>query len=164
MRKKRSSTMRKALNNSSWMVLASILLGVSLEFFASKAASKLLAIADPSLLYTLIGILFSVGVGLSVSFSYNDIQDESFYNDLNNDIKKITYTFISLFFLSTFIFFIYQSNKDYCLQTISKTQLLLLTSSIFFLILVVLWMAVMFLGIYKIKSDLDTERRKESRK
>lgn len=155
---------KKVLRNTLGILLISTLLGCLFQFWWVELGVKWLTNNNFTLLYTLIGILFSVGISLAVSFTYNDIKNESYYISLDFDIKTITYSFVSIFFLSTFIFIMNPLTPNLSPSDLNIIQSLTLKSSNILLLLTILWMTLMFLNIYKLKSDLDKTRREELKK
>ena len=111
-----------------------------------------------SYVYAVTGILFSLGVSITISFEYSDIHDNNYYKKLSDDLAHIVYLLITTFFTSTFLFFlgwfgVFDGNHKY-LKLLSFTPLT-------FQIIAIAWMSFIFLQLFKLKKDLNDQRRKK---
>lgn len=80
-------------------------------FLVSCVAAALLAYFEISVetniistLFNTIGIVFSIGMGLIVTFSINGVENEDYILAIRKNIKKIRQRFITLFSICTILF------------------------------------------------------------
>jgi hypothetical protein len=57
-----------------------------------------------STVYGVSGIMFSVGIGLIVTFNMNGIKNKKFISDIRGNISKVRRSFILYFSISTFAY------------------------------------------------------------
>ena len=112
-------------------------------------------------LYAVTGILFSVGVSTTISFEYSDIINDNYYHKLTLDLSYIVHVFLAIFFTATLLFMI-GINLKLSLNTSPLFFIKLATFTPFaFQAIASLWMSYIFLQLYKLKRDLNNERRKK---
>lgn len=109
-------------------------------------------------LYAVTGILFSLGVSMTISFEYSDIHDNNYYRKLSVDLTHIVYLLIATFFTSTIflllgVFETLDENNGY-LKSLTFTPLT-------FQIVSIGWMSLVFLKLFRLKKDLIDQRRKK---
>lgn len=71
-----------------------------------------------STLYTVVGIVFSVGIGFVSTFDLKDVVNKKFLTEIRLSITKTRNSFISFFALSTIILLVFQYGKDVALPIV----------------------------------------------
>ncbi len=66
-----------------------------------------------STLYTIVGIMFSIALGLLVTFNLQGITNKSLIIKLRNNIKSVRFSYIKYFSTSTFLYILEKLLKDY---------------------------------------------------
>lgn len=135
-----------------------ILLTISsaLGYFFEKLNVPLPSNGSPffTYLYAVVGILFSLGISMSISFEYSDIYDNNYYSRLSKDLTHIVHLLIAIFFISTLLLLLGvfgALNIDF--KPIAFMPLTFQITSI-------AWMSYIFLRLYRLKKDLNDQRRK----
>lgn len=116
-----------------------------------------------STLYTVSGIMFSVGISLVISFRLSEITNEQFLQQCSLNLKNIRNNFIIYFFVSTLLYLSssYLSKLDVKLIIIVDLFLSFISALIFFIIV---YFVLNFLEVNKLQEDIAKKIREEKRK
>lgn len=119
-------------------------------------------------IFSITGIMFSVGIGLIVTFNFNQIRNKKIILNLRRNLKKVRNSYIVFFGLSTlwYILDYYIRKADLFFTEIhlASNISLQLNLSIFFLLCMlcsILYFILNFLSIQKLNDDLLDEINKE---
>ena len=82
-----------------FIFLVSCVVAALLAYFEISVETNII-----STLFNTIGIVFSIGMGLIVTFSINGVENEDYILTIRKNIKKIRQRFIILFSICTILF------------------------------------------------------------
>lgn len=142
------------LKNSAIIILASLALSIPLSFLPDSISTQ-----STSVIYTIIGILFSVGMSVAISFDLSDISNDRYYLSIKKDLKKTVISLIIGIGLATMVYII--PFQD--LLTQLTTSPFLFFTPLSTLLLISAWMLYIFYALFEYKSDL-SEHKRNSRK
>ncbi len=116
-----------------------------------------------STLYTVVGIMFSVGIGLIVSFNLQGVRNVKFIRTVRGGLNKVRNWYIALFAISTVLFVFYEYFRP--VSTVAfwdihfSFNLSALTSGI--LLYSIFYFIINFLSIQKLSYDVFDEVNKK---
>lgn len=142
------------LKNSAIIILASLALSIPLSFLPDSISTQ-----STSVIYTIIGILFSVGMSVAISFDLSDISNDRYYLSIKKDLKKTVISLIIGIGLATMVYII--PFQDLLAQL--TTSPFLFFTPLSTLLLISAWMLYIFYALFEYKSDL-SEHKRNSRK
>ena len=116
-----------------------------------------------STLYTVSGIMFSVGISSVVNFDLGSVVNEKALNYFSNNLKRVRGKLILYFSLSTcfYLCFDYLLSLDMNLEWIKRLLLAFFSSGIGFSII---YFLLNFLDVHKLKDEITKQVRKEKNK
>lgn len=109
-------------------------------------------------MFNVLGIMFSVALGQVLTFSFSDITNEDFVSQHRNQLSEIQNTFITLFAFATAFFFL--SGKNITIKNISIIKFSANTFFGCFDIFFIIYFVVNFIGLVKLRNDIDDLIRK----
>lgn len=123
---------------------------------------------DPSListLYTVSGIMFSIGLGLIVTFNMNGVKNKSYIVEIRKNLNSVRNSFLFYFSLSTIamIITLYTPKNDITLYNAFSFDIVLnyhMTMCLF-VAFSILFFIINFLDVQKLNQDLFDELNKE---
>ncbi|MCT4054924.1 hypothetical protein HZQ16_07460 [Elizabethkingia anophelis] len=77
-------------------------------------------------LYTVLGIMFSIGLGLVVTFNLSGVKNRQFIISIRNNLKELRSLYISYFTISTFFYLIesqLRANKNNIIHIIETSKI-----------------------------------------
>lgn len=110
-------------------------------------------------LYTVVGVMFSVGMSLIISVSTNNVQNIEAKKDIRKRMKIVTHNYVLFFAIITFFFILFnanntQQNKDvltiYKWMAIRKTDFITLLSA-----MGIIYYVVNFLTTQKMNREIE---------
>ncbi len=131
-----------------------------------------LSISDITLniLYGVIGVLFSVGMSLIISFNSSNLNNPIHKKSIRDSIHDVRNSFLCIFSVSTFFFVAYSLMDDNC-QThvwINKENIMLTStwplSVLLFLIYSVIALIKSYVELQKLFEDIEDKMQKEKKK
>jgi len=118
-----------------------------------------------STIFTIAGIMFSVGIGLIVTFNPSGVKNKDYLRELRSNIQNIRNSFLLHFCLLSVYFIINQYVADKKHDLHIKTPIEITFSfSIFFCLLMIyssIYFVVNFLEIQKLNNDIFDKLNKE---
>lgn len=113
-------------------------------------------------IFTVMGIMFSIGMGLIVTFNLSSVKNKHILGVLRNKIKSLQESFITLFSFSTSIYIIEYFFRDQKtnLNTFTfniKENLIIMNLSIFslvFILLTIVYFIINFTKLQKLNNDI----------
>lgn len=139
-----------------------IILLVSLSSFVHYSPKEYLM----STVYGVSGIMFSVGIGLIVTFNMNGIKNKKFISDIRSNISKVRRSFILYFSISTFAYILNSILVD---NKLLKTSISVLSKDVdiyfslpicLIMIYSIIFFVVNFYQIQKLNEDIYDEMNK----
>ncbi|WP_295154854.1 hypothetical protein [uncultured Brachyspira sp.] len=109
-------------------------------------------------LFSVIGIVFSVGYSIIISFSLKGIRNEKYLNKFKNNINDISMT-LSTYFVTSII--IYMVSKLEFLNMFKKLYLFIKIDSIFILVYFIIFFTYNFYLIQKTKMQIEEQLNRE---
>lgn len=125
-----------------------------------------------STVFTVAGIMFSIGLGLIVTFVPNGIKNKSYLKTIRQNITEVRNSFLSHFSLTTFYYILnqYFFNYEFVFQWVDKINIAFSVS--IFLCLLMIYSSIFFIAnfiqIQKLNNDIfdkvseEQERRKDA--
>lgn len=142
-------TIYAVLKNSVIIIIASLLLSFPLSFIPPIISEK-----TTGIIYTVIGILFSVGMSIAISFDLSDISNDRYYLSIKKDLKKIAIGLILGVGIATLV---YIAPLQELLTHMIKP--LYFFTPLSTLLLISVWMLYIFYALFEYKSDLSEHKR-----
>lgn len=108
-------------------------------------------------MYTVSGIMFSIGMGVICTFIPNKVKNKKYYNIIKNDINKIRNSYVAWFAAVTIIYSTYQILENWQFNlNFSNLQISFNLSFLcfFFTILSICYFCINFFGIQKLIFDI----------
>lgn len=139
-----------ALKNSVIVIVASLILSILL----SHIIPPVIAEKTVGILYTVIGILFSVAMSIAISFDLSDIANDRYYFSIKKDLKKIVVGLIIGISVATLVYI--TPLQEFLTQATGVSYLFTPLST---LILISAWMLYIFYSLFEYKSDLSEHKR-----
>lgn len=145
------------------------IINVFIIIIISLFASSLMSVRpDPSListLYTVSGIMFSIGLGLIVTFNMNGVKNKSYIVEIRKNLNSVRNSFLFYFSLSTIamIITLYTPKNDITLYNAFSFDIVLnyhMTMCLF-VVFSILFFIINFLDVQKLNQDLFDELNKE---
>ncbi|MDR3706619.1 MAG: hypothetical protein P4L28_12030 [Paludibacteraceae bacterium] len=137
-----------------------ILFIIFLSLFFSSILTISLSDFFISTIFNVSGILFSVGLGLIVTFDINDVKNKSFIKEIRNNLNGVRNSFIFYFSLSVFCYIIdkyLRDNKIFVWNINIYDIYIKLNWSVLFCLLMfysIFYFIINFLSIQKLKNDI----------
>ena len=103
--------------------------------------------------YTVSSIMFSIGMGLIVTFSLDGIKNKSYITHIRFNILNVRKSFIIYFILST-LFYICCQCFDNTIVIYKNIKVFLIIFTYLFILLSILYYVVNFIAIQKLKDDI----------
>lgn len=139
-------------------VLALVFAFLSFKFDRNTIAS----------VYNVSGIMFSVGMGLLVTFKLDGVRNRVYIEKIRNNISLLEKSFIAWFVVSTAIFTFYDCipDKHIDLWKVSTLNLNCLANcfTLFFILVAIIYYVVNFLEVQKLNNDIFDRINKETSK
>lgn len=109
-----------------------------------------------STLFTVNGIMFSIGLGLIASFNMSGIKNKAYITSIRSNIKKVRNLFMLLFSFSACSFIISLLAKQPIMMTVRTFDLALNLSvfSVLVIIYTTIYFIINFLAIQKLNDDI----------
>lgn len=134
-----------------------LILGLSLllsSFFYGDSLSLNLI----EILYTVSGILFSVGIGLVVTFKLGNVKHPIYRREIKKSVLTVRNSFFFYFTISTTIFILCSENKDFYLSI--NTNFVNISLNLSFLSLITIIVSMFyyitnFIAIQKLNDDIE---------
>lgn len=104
-------------------------------------------------LYNIIGIVFSIGMGLIVTFSISGVRNKSYILDIRKSINTVRNKFIILFFICTLLIVVYFQMCENILQN-NKLFEYISNFILSFFIISIVYFVFNFINIQKLKDDI----------
>lgn len=111
-------------------------------------------------IYTVSGIMFSVGLGLIVTFNISGVKNKTYITQLRNNIDRVRNAFLKYFLLSTVCFILdyYLRKKELNITSlnIQNLQIELNWSMLFCLLMLysIVYYIINFIEIQKLNNDI----------
>lgn len=134
-----------------------LILGLSLllsSFFYGDSLSLNLI----EILYTVSGILFSVGIGLVVTFKLGNVKHPTYRREIKKSVLTVRNSFFFYFAISTIIFILCSENKDSYLSINTNFVNISLNLSFLSLITIIISMIYYitnFIALQKLNDDIE---------
>ena len=107
-----------------------------------------------SSLYNVLGIIFSIGMGLLITFRLDGIKNMSYVRYIRNNVRHIRNCFIIYFAISTIIYMGYQKIPAYNYKSYIDTTLIANQFTTYFIAFSMIYSVVNFLAIQKLNEDI----------
>ena len=110
-----------------------------------------------STLYSVCGIMFSIGLGLIVTFNMSGVRNTSYRSAIRTELREVRNSFLRYFTLSTLCLILSQYTKDevYIFDTKWFSITIFPSLILFFLILYsIFFFIVNFLNVQKLNNDI----------
>ncbi len=141
---------------------------IILTLIASNFCSLKLDDYFMTAIFSITGIMFSVGIGLIVTFNFSQIRKKKIILDLRKNLKKVRDSYIIFFGLSTLCYildyYIRKTDLYYIVLHLGESLSLKVNLSIFFLISMlcsIFYFILNFISIQKLNEDLFDRINKE---
>lgn len=112
-------------------------------------------------IYTVSGIMFSIGISILVTFNLHGLRKQSFINNIRFNINKVRNLFIYYFSLSTFSFIIerYLRKSENNIIKIYDDSDFIISLNLSFVIIIVIFYCILyfifnFLEVQKLNNDI----------
>ncbi|EXG91463.1 hypothetical protein NQ666_19085 [Acinetobacter baumannii] len=145
-------------------LLGNVSLFLVISVAVASATSK---VPNPSFLntiYTVSGIMFSIGMGVLCTLNPDKVKNDSIYKAIKSNILDVRNSYLAYFFIISFIYLIYQIYPDLNYVKIIwkiKITLDLACATLFLNILGILYFISNFIQIQKLGMDI-SDRVRES--
>ncbi|MDY3344327.1 hypothetical protein PG593_04435 [Riemerella anatipestifer] len=117
-----------------------------------------------STLYTIVGIMFSIALGLLVTFNLQGITNKSLIIKLRENIRSVRVSYIKYFSISTFFYILEKLLKDndksnWCIATFKGIRLETNFSvfTMLFMIYSIVYFIINFIAMQNLNDDLYDE-------
>nr|DAE94298.1 MAG TPA: hypothetical protein [Caudoviricetes sp.] len=114
-----------------------------------------------SSLYNVLGIIFSIGMGLLVTFRLDGIKNLSYIRNIRGNIKYLQKVFILYFTVSTISYISYQEVPIYEFMSYINTSIIANLFTICFIVFSMVYFVINFLAIQKLSEDIFDKINKE---
>ena len=104
-------------------------------------------------LYNIIGIVFSIGMGLIVTFSISGVRNKSYILNIRKSIDTVRNKFIFLFFICTLLIVVYFQMSEIILQN-NKLFIHISNFALSFFVISIVYFVFNFINIQKLKDDI----------
>ncbi len=111
-------------------------------------------------IFTVSGIMFSVGLGLIVTFNIGDVKNKKYIKQLRGNIDRVRNSFLKYFLISTICFtadyYLRQKGLNITIINIKDTQFELNWSVLFCLLMLysIVYYIINFIEIQKLNNDI----------
>ncbi|EHU1614089.1 hypothetical protein A0118_RS06330 [Acinetobacter baumannii] len=145
-------------------LLGNVSLFLVISVAVASATSK---VPNPSFLntiYTVSGIMFSIGMGVLCTLNPDKVKNDSIYKAIKSNILDVRNSYLAYFFIISFIYLIYQIYPDLNYVKVIwkiKITLDLACATLFLNILGILYFISNFIQIQKLGMDI-SDRVRES--
>lgn len=110
-----------------------------------------------STLYTVCGIMFSIGLGLIVTFNMSGVKNKSYIKIIRKNLKSVRDSFLKYFAISTTCLILgqYLSNSDF-LFIVREVEIIISPSMLFFALIIysIVFFIINFLEVQKLSQDI----------
>ena len=110
-----------------------------------------------SVIYTVLGITFSVGVGQVLSFSFSEIPNNDFVIHQRTQLNSILITFVFLFAIATLVFALHKINWEYKIKIFVFSLNTVFGS---FYIFCIIYFIRNFFSLFHLKNEIEDLIRK----
>lgn len=107
-----------------------------------------------SSLYNVLGIIFSIGMGLLITFRLDGIKNTSYVRYIRSNVRHIRNCFIIYFAISTIIYMGYPKIPAYNYKSYIDTTLIANQFTTYFIAFSMIYFVVNFLAIQKLNEDI----------
>ena len=107
-----------------------------------------------SSLYNVLGIIFSIGMGLLITFRLDGVKNVSYIEDIRNNVRYIRNCFIVYFSISTLCYMFYQKIPFYSYKSYFNTTTIANQFTTYFIAFSMIYFVVNFLAIQKLNEDI----------
>ena len=114
-----------------------------------------------SSLYNVLGIIFSIGMGLLITFRLDGIKNISYVRDIRGNVRYIRNCFIIYFAISTVSYMFYQKIPHYNYKSYIDTALIANQFTTYFIAFSMIYFVINFLAIQKLSEDIFDRINKE---
>lgn len=114
-----------------------------------------------SSLYNVLGIIFSIGMGLLITFRLDGVKNTSYIRNIRANVKYIRNCFIIYFAISTVIYMFYQKIPAYNCKSYIDTTLIANQFTTYFIAFSMVYFIVNFIAIQKLNEDIYDRINKE---
>lgn len=131
-----------------FLFLCSCIVAAILTYFGISVGTNII-----STIFNIIGIVFSIGMGLIVTFSISGVENRSYILIIRNNVRQVRQRFIVLFSICTFLFICDDNIPQHILYKINLAQL----SSNFtlsFFILSIVYFIINFIRLQNLNNDI----------
>lgn len=131
-----------------FLFLCSCIVAAILTYFGISVGTNII-----STIFNIIGIVFSIGMGLIVTFSISGVENRSYILDIRSNVRQVRQRFIVLFSICTFLFICDDNIPQQMLYKINLAQL----SSNFtlsFFILSIIYFIINFIRLQNLNNDI----------
>lgn len=131
-----------------FLFLCSCIVAGILTYFGISVGTNII-----STIFNIIGIVFSIGMGLIVTFSISGVENRSYILIIRNNVRQVRQRFIVLFSICTFLFICDDNIPQHILYKINLAQL----SSNFtlsFFILSIVYFIINFIRLQNLNNDI----------
>ncbi|XZW72940.1 hypothetical protein ACT4W3_04320 [Acinetobacter baumannii] len=138
-------------------LLGNVSLFLVISVAVASATSK---VPNPSFLntiYTVSGIMFSIGMGVLCTLNPDKVKNDSIYKAIKSNILDVRNSYLAYFFIISFIYLIYQIYPDLNYVKVIwkiKITLDLACATLFLNILGILYFISNFIQIQKLGMDI----------
>jgi len=131
-----------------FLFLCSCIVAAILTYFGISVGTNII-----STIFNIIGIVFSIGMGLIVTFSISGVENRSYILIIRNNVRQVRQRFIVLFSICTFLFICDDNIPQHILYKINLARL----SSNFtlsFFILSIVYFIINFIRLQNLNNDI----------
>jgi len=131
-----------------------------ISFIISNAISIKLDAFFMNTFYTVSGIMFSIGIGLVVTFNLQGIKNKSYIKDIRKNLNNVRNSYIIYFSLTTICFvidnYLRTEKIDTAIKILDKLSLPFNAPLFFFLLILysIAYFIVNFLELQKLNNDI----------
>jgi protein-S-isoprenylcysteine O-methyltransferase Ste14 len=140
-------------------IIGTLLFSTILSLFEFKFSDRTI-----DALYNVLGIIFSIGMGLLITFRLDGIKNLSYIKDIRNNIKYIQNIFISYFAASTVSYILYQKAPSNEVIPYINTTVLANLFTMCLITFSMVYFVINFLDIQKLSEDIFDRINKEQQK
>ncbi|HGU9767166.1 TPA: hypothetical protein ACNFOO_002666 [Acinetobacter baumannii] len=145
-------------------LLGNVSLFLVISVAVASATSKVPNTSFLNTIYTVSGIMFSIGMGVLCTLNPDKVKNDSIYKAIKSNILDVRNSYLAYFFIISFIYLIYQIYPDLNYVKVIwkiKITLDLACATLFLNILGILYFISNFIQIQKLGMDI-SDRVRES--
>lgn len=144
-------------------LISSILIVFALSICLASLFEKDLDSSFINTIYTISGIMFSIGMGILCTLNPDKIKNDSYYRSIRDNIIDVRNTYLVYFFVLSIAYLAYQLNPKYTLEIISIKNVNIVFKTAFTAILInilgVLYFITNFMEIQKLGFEISDKTR-----